>query len=324
LIGGKQLSEIKTVRSSEDGKEYLRSTLLQKPKVATKVVLWGIPHNNADRKISLKIGRYQKVKGSDIVECIDPKSELTLDDIELNALCEFLNDNYEPFKLGVKSYVPVENDVQRSLMSIINSNNNEKIIAALSDVDVMPDDIFLGIQIAKRIHAINEFEKMLVNDCREEAWQKWFEKNPWILGSDYVEILDERRIDTHNIADYLMKAYDGFLDIIEIKRTSTDMVFWSNSLDHNNYVPSTFLIKAITQSLNYLYEIEREANNHKTLERLGYTKIVKPRCILIFGRSIEWNEEHFKAYRILNASYTSLTIMTYDQVLSRAKHILGI
>jgi hypothetical protein len=318
------MSEIKTVRTSEGGKDFLASTLLQKPLVATKVVLLGIPHTNSDRTTHLKIGRYRKVKGLDVVECTDPKSELTLVDIELDALCKFLNDNYEPFKLGIKSYVPVENDVQMSLMNIITSNEAEQIISALSDVNIMPDDIFLGIQIAKRIHAINEFEQMLANDCREEAWQKWFEKNPWILGSDYVEILDERRIDTQNIADYLMKAYDGFLDIIEIKRTSSDMVFWSNTLDHNNYVPSTSLIKAITQSLNYLYEIEREANNHKTFERLGFTEIVKPRCILIFGRSNGWNPEQFKAYRILNASYTSLTIMTYDQVLSRAKRILGI
>ncbi|NHN34680.1 Shedu anti-phage system protein SduA domain-containing protein [Paenibacillus agricola] len=317
------MSEIKTVRTSVNGIEYLRQTLQQKQLVATKVCLWGINHNSTDKTTSLKIGRYKKVNGSDSVEWISPKSEMTLDNTELEGLCEFLNDNYEPFRLGIKSYVSVENDVQKSLMNIITSNKNERIIAALSDVDVMSDEIFVGIQMAKRINALNKFEEMLDNDCREEAWQKWFEINSWILGSDYVEILEERRIDTHNIADYLMKAFDGFLDIIEIKRTSSDINFWSNTLDHGNYVPSTFLIKATTQSLNYLYEIEREANNIKTHERLNYTKIVKPKCILIFGRSNDWNEEQFKAYRILNASYTNLTIMTYDQVLFRAKHILG-
>jgi hypothetical protein len=73
-----------------------------------------------------------------------------------------LNPNYEImnlFRLGIKSYVSIENDVQKSLMNIINSNKNEKTIAALSDVEVMSDEIFVGIQMAKRIHALNEFEQ---------------------------------------------------------------------------------------------------------------------------------------------------------------------
>src|SRR3989344_1107205 len=68
---------------------------------------------------------------------------------------------------------------------------------------------------------------------------------------------------------------------------------------------------------------EREANSIKFLERVGNVKTIKPRCILIFGRSNDWNNEKRESYRILNSSYHSLTIMTYDHVLSRAKRILG-
>ena len=35
----------------------------------------------------------------------------------------------------------------------------------------------------------------------EEVWQKFFSQNSWILGSDFVEILDERRLDVENITD---------------------------------------------------------------------------------------------------------------------------
>jgi hypothetical protein len=64
------MSEIKTVRTSVNGIEFLRQTLQQKQLVATKVCLWGINHNSTDKTTSLKIGRYKKVKGSDSVECI--------------------------------------------------------------------------------------------------------------------------------------------------------------------------------------------------------------------------------------------------------------
>lgn len=121
-----------------------------------------------------------------------------------------------------------------------------------------------------------------------------------------------------------MQAYDGFLDIVEIKRPSESLQFWASGLDHGNYVPSQNLVKAITQATKYIHEVEREANSVKFLERVGNVKTIKPRCILIYGRSNEWNQYQREACRILNSSYHNLTILTYDHVLSRAKRIVGI
>lgn len=118
-----------------------------------------------------------------------------------------------------------------------------------------------------------------------------------------------------------MKSFDGFLDIVEIKRQG--LQFWASSKDHNNYVPSTDLVRAIIQCSNYIYEIEREANSTKLLDKTK-TKIVKPRCLLIYGKSVDCNEKQDEAYRILNASYNQITILTYAHLLGRAKNILGI
>lgn len=51
----------------------------------------------------------------------------------------------------------------------------------------------------------------------ESFWQDWFSENKWVLGSDFAQIIDERNIDTENIADYIMRAFDGFVDLVEIK-----------------------------------------------------------------------------------------------------------
>ena len=102
------------------------------------------------------------------------------------------------------------------------------------------------------------------------------------------------------------------------------MQFWAEEQDHGNWVPSTDLTKAISQATRYIYEVEREANSVKFLERVGNVKTIKPRCVLIFGRSQNWRDDQKESYRILNASYHNLTIMTYDHVLDRAKRILGL
>ncbi|HZY72147.1 MAG TPA: Shedu anti-phage system protein SduA domain-containing protein [Edaphobacter sp.] len=185
-------------------------------------------------------------------------------------------------------------------------------------------DLLHALDRRRKANAVQELEEMLGRNLLESDWQRFFEQNDWILGSDFVRVLDEREIDVDHIADYLMQAYDGFLDLIEIKRPEGSMQFWASTLDHGHYVPHSDLIKAITQAQRYIYEVEREANSLKTLERLGGVKAVKPRCTLSFGRSHDWTAEQTEAYRILNAGLHSLSILTYDHVLERARRMLSI
>ncbi|MDE0092864.1 MAG: DUF4263 domain-containing protein [Oligoflexia bacterium] len=228
-----------------------------------------------------------------------------------------------------ESHFHITTDNISSVISQLSQLENKKII--MQELNrLQPDDLknlsknlFLALQIRKRKLAIDQFEEKLEQNLIEPEWQKWFKENSWVLGTEFVEILDERMIDTQNITDYLMKAYDGFLDIVEIKRPKGSLSFWANKKDHENLVPSMHLVRAITQSTKYIYEVEREANSVKFLERTKGIKTIKPRCILIFGRSNNWTIEHREAYRILNSSYHNLTIMTYDHVLDRAKRILG-
>lgn len=121
-----------------------------------------------------------------------------------------------------------------------------------------------------------------------------------------------------------MEAYDGFLDLVEIKRPEGRLRFWADSLDHGNLVPHTDLIKAITQASRYILEVERESGNLKFFERIGGVKAIKPRCVLIYGRSADWGEKDREAYRLLNAGYYNLTILTFDHVLERARRILDL
>jgi hypothetical protein len=199
-----------------------------------------------------------------------------------------------------------------------------RVINLIFEKNILPDEILTGIQYVTRKKAIEEFISMIDEDLKEVVWQKWFEKNSWVLGSDFVKIIGERSIDTKNIADFLMQAYDGFLDIIEIKRPHSKTPFWVEKKDHDNFYPSRELIQAITQANNYLYEIERESNSQKFLDSVEGVKTIKPRCILIFGRSKNWNKEQKESFRLLNSSYHSLTIMTYDHVLVRAQKIIEI
>lgn len=319
-----------TIKKTEGGIEYLFGLLKEKAKTVTRAAFWKIPHKNSQQEdICLKVGRYNKNGFAlDTVEVENPKSELTLDNEEFQKLLEFLSENYEPFKKGVKEYIPIDEKFDHEkvehLKAIFADPDKQKVLDFIVRNNILPEDLVAGLQTQTRINAVKEFESMLGQNLVEQKWQQWLKRNDWVLGSEFVRILDEREIDTANITDYLMQAYDGFLDIVEIKRPDGSLRFWADGQDHGNYVPSADLTKAITQATKYIYEVEREANSVKFLERVGNVKTIKPRCILIFGTSNDWNDEQKEAYRILNSSYHNLAIMTYDHVLRRAKRILGI
>jgi hypothetical protein len=323
-----------TIRTSGKGIDYLHKILKQKPNTVTKAVFWKIPHNTQDKiDVRLKIARYKyiKVEGIDFniedLESKEPKSQIILDMEEFLELLSFIGENYEPFKLGVKRYLPIDDGVDGEAIefvkSFFNNPDHQKVVEYISKNSLLTEQQISNLEYLKRVNAVSEFETMLESDLTEHDWQPWFKNNSWVLGSEFVKILDEREIDTENIADYLMEAYDDFLDVVEIKRPGGGLNFWAEQKDHNNYIISQDLTKAITQANKYLYEVEREADSQKFRDRVG-VKTIKPRCTLLYGRSLDWNEEQREAYRILNSSYHCLTILTYDHVLKRAKRILGL
>lgn len=317
------------VKTTEKGIDHLHAVLQQKPRTVTRLSFWRIPHITQKEHIGLKLARYKIDDFSlETLECNNPKSELTLDNAEFQNLLAFLSENYEPFKQGVKKYIPIDDrfnpDSIEHLKAIFDNKDKEALLKFVAENNILPEELISGLKYQSQKKAVIEFEDLLSQDLLEKDWQKWFTKNDWVLGSEFVKILDEREIDTDNIADYLMKAYDGFLDIIEIKRPAAELPFWADKKDHNNYVPSAELVKAITQATIYIYEVEREANSIKFCEKVGHVKTIKPRCVLIYGRSADWDDGQCEAYRILNSSYHNLSILTFDHVLSRAKRILNI
>lgn len=148
----------------------------------------------------------------------------------------------------------------------------------------------------------------------EEVWQRFFQANDWILGSDVIELLDVRALSEHDISDLPFKGVDGFLDIIELKLPSAEM--WTSE-----NLPRADVTSAIMQCARYLRTTEIKANDHVKMKELG-VEIVKPRITLIYGRSNGWDDKKREQLRILNASLHDISILTYDYVLNRAEKLV--
>jgi hypothetical protein len=314
----------KIVLVTEKGQEYIKSaTLKEGPRSKTTAVFFRNKHKSSNNYIiSLKISHNAKDSNGWLIE--KPDKTITLINEQIDELINYIQTNYTPLSLGEDSYISLSNDSLSKILKQVSELNiqPDELVNKLYESGVLTENLSVAITAAERKNIIALFEKKISLNESESFWQEWFNKNKWILGSEYIKILTERAIDEHHIADYIMQSVDGFLDLVEIKKPN--LRFWTEPDSHGNYRPSADLVAAITQCLNYIYRVERKADSDDFRERVGGVRTVKPKCMLVYGRSVDWNEKQYEAFRILNSAYNQLHIITYDQLLVRSKGLLGI
>lgn len=316
------MKEWKNVKLTSKGQEYVEPCELKTGlRSSSRAVFFRNTHQTTGEKIvSLKIARYRKVNGT-FYEKQD--KSITLSCGEIDKLIEYIQEYYAPLNTGMSEFISVDKDAAELFAKVCDLGiPDAEVVKKLHESGILTENLSVAITAAERNRAVSEFEQAISSGYPESYWQDWFSRNKWVLGSEYLNILPERDIDVTDIADYLMRAIDGFLDVVEIKRP--DLPFWTRPDSHGNLCPSSQLTAAITQCLNYLYKIELQSNSVEFMERVEDTKTVKPQCMLVYGRSVDWDDNELKSLRILNAAYHQLHIITYDQLLMRAKLLLGI
>jgi hypothetical protein len=222
---------IQIVRKTKGGLDYIGTVLRDRKSVVTRAVFWRVPHRQTNKEdIGLKIGRYKRLNfNRETLQATDPKANSRSTTRNFGSFCnsfpKTMNRSGREKPNISRSMIHLITNNIKHLRAIFRSPNKQQLLQFIVEHSILPDDLLAAIQNQQRITAIGEFETMLRDDLREHDWQRWFSKNDWILGSDFVRVVDERAIDTENIADYLVQASDGFLDIIEIKRSGALYVF---------------------------------------------------------------------------------------------------
>ncbi len=104
---------------------------------------------------------------------LDPKSEFTLDQEEFKSLINFLQENYEPFRKGVKAYIPLDDPYDQEnanqIRALFSQQDKTALVEFIISNNVIPHDLEIAVASAKRINAVHEFEQMLGNNETEHG-----------------------------------------------------------------------------------------------------------------------------------------------------------
>ncbi len=166
--------------------------------------------------------------------------------------------------------------------------------------------------------SVNELKRLInIPSTPETDFQRHLEKNPWMFGSEYSELLHRRTWTRDDRLDYMLrKTVDDYLEIVEIKTAFDDALFLYDA-SHDSYYPSSRLSPVLGQVTRYIEEVER--NRDSTIAKDG-SDTLKIRARIIVGR--DGKSQHQAALRNFNAHLYRIEIITYDQLVKIAERVL--
>lgn len=317
--------------SRKSNVEYIPfKTLECKPETVSKAILERYTHSNGEKSVVLAIKRY-KLKGGIEIED-DPKKNISLSSEELKNLTEYLAENIEPFRAGLKKYFPVDlervNLTVNQILEIITSLSVKEIEEIIETVKTNPQLLLVAnaIRIKEYQNTLVEFERRLERDIPEDSgdnsWQKWLFTNHWMFGSNYQTPIPKEAINIEGSKpDYLFPTLDGHVDCLDIKKPNIPDIIEKDPDHAGCFTWSKEVNSAIGQVVNYLYELDE---NRLKLGELLNIDIVRPRGIIVAGRSSSWSRVQSRFYKKLSFSLHGIDVITYDNLLARANGMLNI
>jgi hypothetical protein len=87
-------------------------------------------------------------------------------------------------------------------------------------------------------------------------------------------------------------------------------------------VPHHELYGAIAQLSHYILQAEKQVDSKDYISDHQGAVPLKPRGVVVHGRSSTWTEDHWSALRLLNDELHGIQVITFDHLLERAKRSL--
>lgn len=180
-------------------------------------------------------------------------------------------------------------------------------------------------RIDRVIEISDEYSSMIEGGCGETAAQNYIEKNPWLIGLEYVQVRPRKEA-VRGAMDFLMQRYDGFHDILELK-SPTDPIMLSAEITSGGPPPpcryslSLALAGAIAQAHAYR---EQLSSNPKFMEEQRFIKNTRdPKIVIVIGQEKDMQGHQKKILDEIRRSLHRVEIIPFDLVAARAQIIVN-
>jgi hypothetical protein len=325
---------------SENGltRKVLRSEIVQNTKSPTDTVKATFVHQKrrtaGDDWVDLDGTTLKQTK-------FNEPSRFAMDSRETKQLFKKLTDLYDIGSEGVKpgrvairledeaSIIQTDAPRARLIRKLLEADHGKEVWEILVDLQPeLAEKLSATLLHESRLKAVEEFENEISGERTEHFWKVFFKKNSWMFGGANVALLDESRLDIGNDTDLPFEVDGGYMDIVELKRP--DFPFWKKArngrifLYRDKYpIPYDELSGAIAQTSGYILQAEKKVANSDFQLSHG-VRPLKPRGLIVHGRSSEWSEPEWDAFRLLNDQLHGVQVLTFDHLLAQAKRLVDL
>lgn len=209
----------------------------------------------------------------------------------------------------------------------------------ITNVGLAIDESIINSELLKYKYILDKLKGMLNESEKysENDWQIAIAKILMLLNSNYIGFLEKFKIPIEDEGefrepDFLLVDANGFIDIIEIKKSDNIQIL--NKIEYrNNYIPSRDLSGAIMQCNKYCFWL---IQNRKSNEELISKKIKEkyrvdikinirsPKFTVILGRNNDFTEQQKKDFKTIKNQYNNVNeILTYDDIITKLERIIG-
>lgn len=261
-----------------------------------------------------------------------------LDEMELSSFFLKNLQSYIPnigYLLSLEKQLEIANIIEPYIdhtKLIITLHNNQFLVTEgqylntydIKEVHNIPLKINYMTKNIIRWEQIEEFEHLInKTNITEYDLQRFFEKHPkFLLGSDYQQLHSQLILvddtDRKLMPDFFAEKFGtNFCDIIDIKKPNAKII--SGSQNRRGFSAS------LTAALNQLREYRcffDSTNNRKYFHGKYGLDAFRPTICVVIGRSGDYLD-YIERIQIED-EYKNLKIMTYDDVLVRAKKMATI
>lgn len=245
---------------------------------------------------------------------------------------------------GVFSLTSQEDEEIVKALRSRDTTSIKKIIKLLSEtqgLSLSEEDV---CQLLDHKGKTQEFEEAMTNHSTDESWwQNYFETNKWIFGYglDY-QILRQEQPQPHyggikidgtgdHRGDYLMSTMGelNFTVLVEIKTPSAKLIQGTEEIRSGAWSLSKNLSDAVSQIQSNIQTWDKDTselaeNRDKFDSKNIFT--VQPKGIIVIGSLSEFGDNRSKreTFQRFRKSVHGIDIITFDELLFRAKYIAGL
>jgi hypothetical protein len=233
------------------------------------------------------------------------------------------------------TYVPgtLASIVDPKIVPRLSTQDKEALAAFLPDyVAAEAVGTVQKLQATAQIETLKSLAKSMETEMGrshpESWWQSYIKSNILLMQHGYIKALEKLNVaigDT-KFPDFCLVTHDNYLDILEIKKPDTDLLKLDSS--RGNYYFDPEMSKAVSQTENYIEHVSNKAADVRSYlkdnEKIDI-KAVRPRGIILAGDARAFTgQKQRDDFRLLSQGIKSITILTYDELLTRLNNYIQV